>query len=130
MHRGRFWQARQEASVAVRASFVVLECVVERGEQLEPSLDSGVLVPHFAYAFQGLVVGEYAELSATKIDPKEFESRIDAAGLQIKRTPMPIRVGRSSADVRKGFDEAVLLLLFEGGAKPVDAGVAVHVERT
>ena len=42
---------------------------------------------------------------------------------------MSFRVERGSADVRDGFDGTVLLLLFEGGAKPVDASVAVHVER-
>ena len=82
------------------------------------------MVPHFAYAFQSLVVGEYAELGASKIAAKGFESPNDAAGLQIKRSPMSFRVERSSADVRDGFDGTVLLLLFEGGAKPVDASVS------
>ena len=54
--RGRIRQATLEVGVAVHASFSVFECVVERGEELEPSLDSGVVVPHFAYAFQSLVV--------------------------------------------------------------------------
>ena len=62
MFRGRLWQAGQEVGVAVRASFAVLECVVERCEELEPPLDSGIMVPHFAYAFQCLVVGEYADI--------------------------------------------------------------------
>ena len=88
------------------------------------------MVSHFAYAFQCLVVGEYAELSSPKVVTESFESPNDAAGLQIKRTPMSCRVARSSADVRDGFDGAVFLLLFEGGAKPIDASVAVHVERT
>ena len=48
MFRGRLRQARQELGVAVRASFAVLECVVKRGEKLEPSLDSGLVVPYFA----------------------------------------------------------------------------------
>ena len=48
MFRGRLRQARQEFGVAVRASFAVFEGVVERGEELEPSLDSGVVVPYFA----------------------------------------------------------------------------------
>ena len=92
-------------------------------------MDSGVMVLHCVYAFQGLVVGEYAELGAPKI-AAAFESPNDAANLQIKRRRMPFRVERSSADVRDRFDGTALLLLFEGGAKPVDAGVAVHVERT
>ena len=58
MLRGRFCSARQDVSVAVCAFFAVLECVVERGEELEPSLDSDVMVPHYAYAFQSLVIGE------------------------------------------------------------------------
>ena len=56
MLRGRLWQAGQEVCVAVRAAFVVLECVVERGEEPEPPLDTCVAVPHFAYDFQGLMV--------------------------------------------------------------------------
>ena len=87
------------------------------------------MVPHFAYAFQGLAVGSYEELGAPKIAAKAFYSPNDAAGLQIKRNPMYFRVEHSSADVHDGFDGPVLLLLFEGGAKPVDASVAVHVER-
>ena len=61
------------------------------------------MVPHFAYGFQSFVIGEYAELGAPKIATKAFESPNDAAGLQIKRSPMSFRVERSSADVRDGF---------------------------
>ena len=43
---------------------------------------------------------------------------------------MSSRVERSSGDVRYGFDGTVLLLLLDDGTKPVDACVAVHVERT
>ena len=105
-------------------------CVVERGEELEPPLDSGIMVPHFACAFQRLVVGEYAEFGTPKVASEALESPNDAAGLQIKRSPMPFRVERSSADIRDGFYGTALVLLFEGGAKAVDASVAVHVERT
>ena len=87
------------------------------------------MVPHFAYAFQGLVVGESAKFGAPTIAAKAFESPNDAAGLLMKRRPMPFRVEGSSTDVRDGFDGTVLLLLFEGGAKPVDASVAVHMKR-
>ena len=45
MFRGLLWQARQEVGVAVRASFALLEYVIERGEELEPPLDSGIMVP-------------------------------------------------------------------------------------
>ena len=61
------------------------------------------MVPHFAYAFQCLVVGECAELGSPKIVAEAFESPNEAAGLQIKRGPMPFRVERSSADIRDGF---------------------------
>ena len=54
--RGRLRQATREVDVAVRASFAVFEGVVETGEELEPSLDSGVVVPHFACAFHSIVV--------------------------------------------------------------------------
>ena len=81
MLRGRFWYERQEVSVAVRASSAVLECVAERGEELEPSLESCVVVSHFAYAFQGLVIGEYAERGAPKRAAKVIESPNDAARL-------------------------------------------------
>ena len=130
MFRGTLWQAGQEVGVAVRASFAVLECVIERGEELEPPLDSSIMVPHFAYAFQCLVVGEYAELGSPKVPSRAFEGPNDAAGLQIKRSLVPLRVERSSADIHDGFHGTVRLLLFEGGVKPVDASVAVHVERT
>ena len=65
-----------------------------------------------------------------KVASEAFESPNDVAGLQIKRSPMPLRVERSSTDMRDGFHGTVRLLLFEGGAKPVYASVTVHVERT
>ena len=43
---------------------------------------------------------------------------------------MPLRVESSSSDIRDGFHGTVRLLLIESGAKPVDASVTVHVERT
>ena len=130
MFRRRLWQVGQEAGVAVRASLAVLECVIERGEELEPPLDSGTTVSRCASAFQCLVVGQYTELGRPKVPSEAFVSPNDAAGLQIKRSPMPIRVERSSADIRDGFHGTVRLFLFEGGTKPVDARVVVHVERT
>ena len=56
MLRGGLWQTGQEVGVGVRAPFAVLECLVERGAELDPPLDSCVVVPRFAYAFQGLMV--------------------------------------------------------------------------
>ena len=52
--RGRLRQARQEVGVAVRASFSVVEGVIEFGEELEPYLDSGVVVPRFAVLSRAL----------------------------------------------------------------------------
>lgn len=43
---------------------------------------------------------------------------------------MPPRVKRSTTDIRDGFNGALRLILFEGGAKPVHARVAVLVEQT
>ena len=129
MFRGRHRQARQEVGVAVRASFAVVEGVVERGEKLEPSLDSGVVIPHFADAFQCLLVREYTELNAPEVAAEAFEIPDDAASLHIKRSPMPFRVEHSSTDVRDGFYGAVRLPLFESGAEPVGARVAIRVKR-
>ena len=56
MLRGRLWKVGQEVGVTVRAAFAVLECVVERSDELEPPLDSSAVVPHVIYAFQGLMV--------------------------------------------------------------------------
>ena len=81
MLRGRLWQAGQEVGVAGRASFAVLECVVERGEELELPLDPGIMVPHSAYPFRYLVVGEYVEFGFPKVALEALESPNDAAGL-------------------------------------------------
>ena len=73
---------------------------------------------------------EYTEFGSPKVASETFESPNDTAGLQIKRGPRTLRVERSLADTRDGFRGTVRLFLFKGGAKPVDAGVTVHVERT
>ena len=87
------------------------------------------MVPHFAYALQCLVVREYTEAGAPKVAAEAFEGPDDAASLQRKRKPMPFRVERSSSDLGDGFYGAVRLHLFESGAEPVDAGVALHVKQ-
>ena len=43
---------------------------------------------------------------------------------------MALRVVRSTADMRDEPHGAVHVLLLEGGDNPVDASVAVHLERT
>ena len=78
MLRSRLWQTGREVGVAFRAAFAVLEYVVERGEELEPPLDLCITVPHFAYAFQCLVVGEYSECGSPKLTSEAFESPNDA----------------------------------------------------
>ena len=82
MLRGGHWQAEQEVGVAVRSTVAVLECVVERGGDLEPPLVSCIMIPHFSYAFQCLVVGKYAECGSPKVTSEAFESPNDAASLQ------------------------------------------------
>ena len=57
----RLWQAGQKIGVAVGAAFAVLDCVIERGDQLKLPLDSCIAGPHFANALQCLVAGEYSE---------------------------------------------------------------------
>ena len=42
------------------------------------------MVPHFAYVFQCLLVGEYSEFVSPKVTLDEFESPNDAAGVQIQ----------------------------------------------
>ena len=62
--RGRLWQTGQEIGISVGAALAVLEGVVERCEKLEPPLDSRVVIPHFANAFERLVIREDAKLRA------------------------------------------------------------------
>ena len=88
------------------------------------------MVPHFAYAFQCFVAGEHAELGSLKVAAEVFENPNIAAGLQIKRILVSFRVGRSSDDIRDGSHGTVRLLVFEGGAKPVDGSVTLHVKLT
>ena len=45
---------------------------MKRGEELGPTLDLGVMVPHFAYAFQCLVDAEYAGLGSPKVTAEAF----------------------------------------------------------
>ena len=74
------------------AAFAELECVVDLGEERDPPLDSCIMVPHFAYPFECIVAGDYAEFAFPKVTSEAFENPNDAAGLQIERSPMPLRV--------------------------------------
>ena len=62
--RRRLWQTGQKIGISVGATLAVLEGVVERCEQLEPPLDSRIVIPHFANAFERLVIREDAKLRA------------------------------------------------------------------
>ena len=54
--RGRLWPTGQKIGIFIGAALAVLEGVVERCEKLEPPLDSRLVVPHFANAFERLVM--------------------------------------------------------------------------
>ena len=56
------WQTGQESGISVDASLAVPEGVVERGENLEPPLDSRIVISYFANAFKRLVIPEDAKL--------------------------------------------------------------------
>ena len=71
--RGRLWQTGQEIGFSVGVALAVLESVVERGEKLEPSLDSRIVVYHFADAFELLGNGKDAKLSAPEVASKAFD---------------------------------------------------------
>ena len=51
---------------AVGAAFTVLECAIERGDELKLSLGSCIEGPHFANALLCIVVGGYAELCSPR----------------------------------------------------------------
>ena len=62
--RVRLWQTGQKISISVCAALALLKGVVERCEKLEPPLDSRIVIPHFANAFERLVIREGANLRA------------------------------------------------------------------
>ena len=63
--RGRLWQTGQEIGISVGAALTVFERVVERSEKLEPPLDSRIVIPHFANAFDRLVIREDGKTSCS-----------------------------------------------------------------
>lgn len=62
----RLWQTAGEISITVGATCSVLECVIERGEILEPPLDSCDAVPNFSDIFLILVIRKKTELRAPR----------------------------------------------------------------
>ena len=93
--------------------------VVERGEELEPPLNSRVVVPYFANDLNRFLVRKYAVTS------ESFDGPDNAAILQAQRDPVPLEIEGSAADISNGPYRAVRLFLLERGTKAV---VAVHVE--
>ena len=54
----------------------------------------------------------------------------DAASLEVERCPVALRLEGSAADENYREDLGVLVLLLNGGFKPIDARVALEEERT
>ena len=100
--RGSLWQTGQEVGLSIGAALAALESVVERGEKPEPRLDSRIVVSHIADAFECLVTREDAKLGAPEVGSKEFDGPDNAASLQVERSPVPLRIKGSAADVRDG----------------------------
>ena len=63
----------RKSSFSVGAALAVLESVVERGEKLEPQLDSRIVVSYFADAFERLPSRKYAKLRAPEVTSKTFD---------------------------------------------------------
>ena len=102
MFRGRLWQTGQEIGISVGAALAVLEGVVERGEKLEPPLDSRIVVAHFADAFERLVIGKYAKLRAPEVASKAFDGPDNAASFQVEWNSVPLGIGGNTVDVSDG----------------------------
>ena len=58
MLRDRIWQTGHKIGISVGAALAILEGVVERGEKLEPLLDSRIVISHCVNAFEGLMTQE------------------------------------------------------------------------
>ena len=70
---GRLWQTGQKIGISAGVALTVLEGVVERGEKLEPQLDSRIVVSYFADAFERLPSRKYAKLRAPEVTSKTFD---------------------------------------------------------
>ena len=69
----RLCQTGQAIGISIGAALAVLRGVVERGEKLEPPLDSRIVVSHFSAAFERLVVQNSANLRAPGVLSKAFK---------------------------------------------------------
>ena len=100
--RGRLWQTGQEIGISVGDSLTVLEGVVESGEELEAPLDPRIVVGHFADAFERLVIRKDAKLRAPEVTSKTFDGPDKATSFRVERSPVPLGMEGSAADVRDG----------------------------
>ena len=71
----------------------------QRCEKLEPPPDFRIVIPHFAKAFERLLIREDVKLRAPYVASKAFDDPDNAASFQVKRGPVPIRIERSAADI-------------------------------
>ena len=98
--RSRLWQAGQKNDDDVGVAFAVLECAIERSDELMLPLDSCMVDPHISNALLCLVAGGCAEMCSPNIPLEALTRRNNAAGLQMLRRPVPPRVERCSTDIR------------------------------
>ena len=61
------------------------------------------MISRFVDAFERLVIREDAKLRARKVALKAFDGRGNAASFQVKRSPVPLRIEGSVADVSDGL---------------------------
>ena len=100
--RGRLWHTGQEIGTSVGAALAVFEGVVERGEKLEPLLDSRIVTSQFNDAFESLVIREDSKLRAPEVTSKAFDDPDNAAGFHVERSPVPLSIEDSTGDVSDG----------------------------
>ena len=96
------WRTGQEIGISVGSSLAVLEGVVERGENVEPPLDAGIVVYHFPNALERLVIKKDAKIRAPKVASKTFDDPNNAASFQVERGPVPLGIEVSAAYIRDG----------------------------
>ena len=72
--RRSLWRVGQKVGVAVGAAFAVLECAIERDDELKLPKDSCITSPQLDNALPFLVAGEYAE----RVPPKYPRRRLGA----------------------------------------------------
>ena len=103
--------------ICVSAGSVIatLECVVERGEKLKPSLDARVVIPYVADALKQLVIRKKAKFRVPKVEV--FDNQDDAVSFQVERSPVPLSIKGRVADIRSGPPCALRLLLRTRSAK-------------